>query len=158
MLKIRFLVVDRTKEPFLKEGESFYLDRLRKFVQVDWEEVKPAKITKHRPPKDIMNEESGNLLKLVSGSDCLVALDRTGKQFDSETMARWLEGLSINQAGGYICFLIGGPLGLSEKILQQADHVLSLSKLTLTHEMSRLFLLEQIYRSITIIRGHQYHK
>lgn len=158
MLKIRFIVVDRTKEAFLKEGESFYLKRLRKFVQADWKVVKSARIVKQRPDEDIMAEEAGNLLKAISGGEYVVALDRTGRQFDSEAMARWLEELSINRAGGHVSFLIGGPLGLSGTILKQADLVFSLSKLTLTHEMSRLVLLEQVYRSMTIIKGHQYHK
>lgn len=158
MLKFRFIVVDRTREAFLKEGQAFYLKRLRRFVQVEWKVVKPAGITRQRQARDILDEEAGNLLKAVSGSDYIVALDRTGRQFDSEAMAYWLEGLSINRTGGYICFIIGGPLGLSKTILKQADFILSLSSLTLTHEMSRLFLLEQVYRSMTIIRGHQYHK
>ena len=158
MLKIRFIVVDRTKEIFLKEGESFYLNRLRKYVRADWKEVKPAKITKQRPPQEVMDEEAGNLLKMISSRDHVVALDRLGRQFDSETMAHWLEQLSIDQAGGYVCFLIGGPMGLAKTILKKADLVLSLSKLTMTHEMSRLFLLEQMYRSMTIIKGHSYHK
>ena len=158
MLKLRFIVVDRTREVFLKDGESFYLNRLRKYVQADWKEVKPAKITKQRPPKEVMDEEAGNLLKMISSGDHVVALDRLGKQFDSETMARWLEQLSIEQVGGHVCFLIGGPMGLSKTILKKADLVLSLSKLTLTHEMARLFLLEQLYRSMTIIKGHKYHK
>ena len=105
-----------------------------------------------------MDEEAGNLLKMVSSGDHVVALDRLGKQFDSETMARWLEQQSIEQVGGHVCFLIGGPMGLAKAILKKADLVLSLSKLTLTHEMTRLFLLEQLYRSMTIIKGHQYHK
>lgn len=158
MLKLRFIVVDRTREVFLKEGESFYLKRLRRFVRADWKEVRPAKMTKQRPPKEVMDEEAGNLLKMISSGDHIVALDRLGKQFDSETMAHWLEQLSLEQVGGYVCFLIGGPMGLSKTILKKADLVLSLSKLTLTHEMSRLFLLEQVYRSMTIINGYNYHK
>jgi 23S rRNA (pseudouridine1915-N3)-methyltransferase len=158
MLKLRFIVVDRTREVFLKEGESFYLNRLRRFVHVDWKEVRPAKMTKQRPPKEVMDEEAENILKAVSNGDHVVALDRLGKQFDSETMASWLEQLSRDQVSGYVCFLIGGPMGLAKTILKEADLILSLSKLTMTHEMARLFLLEQVYRSMTIIKGHQYHK
>ena len=158
MLRIRFIVVGRTKEAFLREGESFYLRRLRRFVQAEWKEVKPAAMVKGRPPEEIMSEEAERITKALSSVDHMVVLDRMGKQFDSETMARWIEGLSISRAGGSVCFIIGGPVGLAKTIRQQADHILSLSKLTLTHEMSRLLLLEQVYRSLTIIKGHQYHK
>ena len=158
MLKIRFIVVGRTKEIFIREGESFYLRRLRRFVQAEWKEVKPARMVKGRPPEEIMSEEAQKIMTAFSSGDYLVALDRMGKQCDSETMARWLEGLSTSRSGGYVCFIIGGPVGLAKTIRQRADHILSLSRLTLTHEMSRLLLLEQVYRSLTIIQGHQYHK
>ncbi|MBW1936907.1 MAG: 23S rRNA (pseudouridine(1915)-N(3))-methyltransferase RlmH [Deltaproteobacteria bacterium] len=74
------------------------------------------------------------------------------------TQRRWQNGWGIFNGGRTICFVTGGPLGLSKSLLDQADRVLSLSKLTLTHEMSRLLLLEQIYRAFTILRGEKYHK
>jgi 23S rRNA (pseudouridine1915-N3)-methyltransferase len=86
-----------------------------------------------------------------------VPLDRTGHAFDSEELATWLDKLSTG-TGGWVSFIIGGPLGLSQELLDQAGRILSLSRLTLTHEMSRLLLLEQLYRAFTIIRGEKYHK
>jgi len=157
MLKIRFIVVDRTRSPFLKEGESYYLERLRKYARVEWIEVKPAKIRKGIPTEDILTSEGDFITKRFAPDDYLVALDPSGHQYDSEELAAWLNGLSTN-VRGWVCFIIGGPLGISKKILDQAHKVLSLSKLTLTHEMTRLFILEQIYRAFTILKGEKYHK
>ena len=90
-------------------------------------------------------------------TDYLVALDRSGQQYDSEGLAAWFDKLSMER-GGWISFVIGGPLGLPSDLLKRAQKVLSLSSLTLTHEMCRLFLLEQVYRAFTIMKGEKYHK
>lgn len=157
MLKIRIIVVDRTRSPFLKEGESFYLKRLRQYVKVEWIEVKPAPIKKGRTEEDVLMEEGQAIARRVEPRDYRVALDRSGDPFDSEGLAGWLEDLST-KVPGWLSFLIGGPLGLSKPLLEGADKVLSLSRLTLTHEMSRLVLLEQLYRAFTIMKGEKYHK
>ena len=157
MLKIKFIVVGRTRSSFLKEGENFYLDRLRKYARVDWVEVKPVNIKKGKPDKDILTAEGQNIARKIEQNDYLVALDRAGHQYNSEDLSDWLNRLSIS-VDGWVCFVIGGPLGLSKEILNRTDKVLSLSKLTLTHEMSRIFLVEQIYRAFTILKGEKYHK
>jgi 23S rRNA (pseudouridine1915-N3)-methyltransferase len=157
MLKIRIIVVDRTRSAFLRDGEAFYLARLRKYAQVQWVETKPAGITKRRPDPEILKEEAQGIQKRLSPGDRVLALDRSGRQYSSERFAAWLDSLS-SRGIGVVSFIIGGPLGLSSEMLEQADEVLSLSKFTLTHEMSRLILLEQLYRAFTILRGEKYHK
>ncbi|MGD2126699.1 MAG: 23S rRNA (pseudouridine(1915)-N(3))-methyltransferase RlmH [Desulfobacteraceae bacterium] len=157
MFKIRVIVLDRTRSPFLKEGESFYLKRLQKYAHVDWVEVKPGKVRKGRSPEEILNAEGQAIARRLAPKDYLISLDRSGDQYDSEELAKWLEASSA-RVGGWICFVIGGPLGLSRQLLERANTVLSLSRFTLTHEMSRLILLEQLYRAFTIIRGEKYHK
>ncbi|MGD8227274.1 MAG: 23S rRNA (pseudouridine(1915)-N(3))-methyltransferase RlmH [Desulfobacteraceae bacterium] len=157
MLKLKIIVVDRTRSSFLKAGESFYLERLRKYVQAEWIEVKPAKIKKGRPEEEILSLEGQGIARRLGPRDYTVPLDRTGHAFDSEELATWLDKLSTG-TGGWVSFIIGGPLGLSQELLDQAGRILSLSRLTLTHEMSRLLLLEQLYRAFTIIRGEKYHK
>ena len=157
MLKIRIMVLDKTRSPFLKEGESFYISRIKKYAQVGWTEIRPVPIKKGRSKIQILSMEGHAIERKLLPDDYVVALDRSGKQYHSEELAMWLGQLS-GQAGGWICFIIGGPLGLSKAIIDRADLVLSLSRLTLTHEMSRLILLEQIYRSMTILRGEKYHK
>ena len=157
MPRIRIIVVDRTRSPFLKEGEIFYLDRLRKYIQVDWVEVKPTKISQGRPAQKILAAEGDKIAQKVAQNDYLVCLDRSGNQYDSETLAAWLDSL-FNRGEQRVSFIIGGPLGLSKDILNRSRETLSLSQLTLTHEMSRLILLEQLYRAFTILRGEKYHK
>ncbi len=157
MLKIKIIVVDRTRSPFLKEGEAFYLKRLQKYVRVKWIEVRPAKIKKGRSTEEILVAEGQTLARSLAPRDYLIALDRTGHPYDSSELAVWLDKLSTG-VGDWVSFIIGGPLGLSGEILERSQKVLSLSRLTLTHEMSRLLLLEQLYRACTILRGEKYHK
>ena len=156
-LKIRVIVVDRTRSPFLKQGESFYLDRINNYARVEWIEVKAAAIKKKRPDEEVLSFEGEAISRRLTPRDYLVALDRVGHQYDSVELAGWLDKLSMD-CGGWISFVIGGPLGLSRDLMKRAQKVLSLSRLTLTHEMCRLFLLEQIYRAFTIMKGEKYHK
>lgn len=157
MLKLKIIVVDRTRSPFLKEGESFYLKRLRKYVQVEWIEIKPAKIREGRPKAKVLATEGQAIARKLAPKDYLIPLHSSGHPFNSEELAAWLNKLST-RTGGWITFVIGGPLGLSQELLDRGHKILSLSRLTLTHEMSRLVLLEQLYRAFTILRGEKYHK
>jgi len=157
VLKLKIIVVDRTKSPFLREGEIFYLERLRRYARVKWVEVRPAKIKKGRREEEILNKEGQAIARKLAPKDYLVPLDRSGRQFNSEGLAAWLDKRSL-ATGGSLTFIIGGPLGLSKELLDRGHKILSLSKLTLTHEMSRLLLLEQLYRAFTILRGEKYHK
>jgi 23S rRNA (pseudouridine1915-N3)-methyltransferase len=157
MLKIKVIVVDKTRTAFLREGESFYLKRLRHYVPVDWVEVKPVRILGGRREEETLEAEGEAIGRKISARDFLVALDRKGDQLDSMELAQWLEPLAQHAPAGVV-FLIGGPLGLSRALLERAQKVLSLSRMTFTHEMSRLFLLEQLYRALTILNGEKYHK
>jgi 23S rRNA (pseudouridine1915-N3)-methyltransferase len=157
MLKIRIIVVDRSRSPFLRDGEAFYLARLKKYAQVQWVETRPARMTKGRPDPEILKEDAQRIQKRLFPGDRVIALDRSGRQCSSERFAAWMDSLS-SRGIGVVSFIIGGPLGLSKDLLEQANEVLSLSKFTLTHEMSRLILLEQLYRAFTILRGEKYHK
>ena len=157
MTKIRIIVVDRTRSPFLAEGEAFYLKRLQNYAQVEWIEVKPVKMTKARSETEILRLEGQALIRKKGPKDYLFVLDRSGRQYGSEEFAERLEKAVLN-ARGQITFMIGGPSGLSRDAMAEADEILALSKFTLTHEMSRLLLLEQIYRAFTILKGEKYHK
>lgn len=157
MLKIKFIVVDRTRSPFLKEGEAYYLERLKHYARTAWVEVRPEKVKNGKTGEEIVSKEGRAILQKIEKNDYLVSLDRSGTQYSSNELAAWLKKLAVH-IGGWTCFIVGGPIGLSEEILSRSDRVLSLSKLTLTHEMSRIFLVEQIYRAFTIMEGHAYHR
>lgn len=157
MAKIRIIVVDRTRTSFLREGEDHYLRRLRKYVPVEWIEVKGNKIHGKRSPKEIMGPEGKRIQGKLDPKATLVVLDRSGRQYDSSGLARWIEKL-FNVGSGSIDLVVGGPLGISKEVLGLSRERLSLSRLTLTHEICRLLLLEQLYRAMTILRGEKYHK
>ena len=133
------------------------MKRLQSYAQVEWIEVKPVRMTKGRPEEEILRLEGQALIRKRGPKDYLVALDRTGRQYGSEEFAGRLEKVAMNASGG-ITFMIGGPLGLSGDVLAESDEILSLSTFTFTHEMSRVLLLEQIYRAFTILKGEKYHK
>jgi len=156
MVKIRLIVVDRTKSPFLREGELFYLKRLKRYARMKWVEVKPAKISTKKPVKEILREEGSAIEKQLTQQEYVIALDRTGTQRTSEELASHIERLFVSHS--QLALVIGGPWGLSHDIVKKSQETLSLSTLTLTHEMTRLVLLEQLYRAFTILNGQKYHK
>ncbi len=156
MLKTKIIVVDRTRSDFLKQGETFYLKRLKRYAKTEWVEVKPAGIKKGRPIFEILDEEGDSIAKKLVLRDYIIALERSGKAYSSEEMAAHIEKLSFTH--DRLAFVVGGPMGLSKAILDRSHELFSLSRMTLTHEMSRLVLLEQLYRAFTIIKGEKYHK
>lgn len=157
MLRIKIVVVDKTRAPFLSGGETFYLERVRRYAPTEWIEVKPARIRKGRPGANILKAEGEAIQKRLQEKDYVFALDLSGKPRSSKNLAHRIDQLSLTR--DRLCFIIGGPLGLSAEILNdRADERLSLSQMTLTHEMARIVLLEQIYRAFTILRGEKYHK
>lgn len=157
MLKLNFIVVDRTKSSFIREGEEEYLKRLKRFLSIKWTVVRPVRIKKNSSDEEVIKKEGENILAKTEPGEYVIVLDRTGKQYSSEGFASMFKKLAMENRGK-ICFIIGGPLGLSKDVLKRADHILSISEMTLTHEMTRLILTEQIYRAFTIIEGHKYHK
>jgi 23S rRNA (pseudouridine1915-N3)-methyltransferase len=158
MLKIAFIVVGKTKSSFLKEGIAFYRSRLENYTPVEWMEVREVPVRKGIQEKTVIEKEGQAILNRCSGKDRIIALDRKGRAFDSMGWASRIEQMQTSLSSGRIVFITGGPLGLSEEILNSASEIWSMSKLTLTHEMVRLFMLEQIYRAFTIIRHEKYHK
>jgi 23S rRNA (pseudouridine1915-N3)-methyltransferase len=119
--------------------------------------VKEEPATRSRSPEQVKAEEGKRLLaRLPPGYD-LVALHRKGGSWSSDRLATYLDGLATRAAPG-VAFVIGGALGLSDELLSRATHLLSLSGMTLPHELARLVCTEQIYRAGTILRGEPYHK
>lgn len=132
-----------------------FLKRLGRYTDVQLVEVKDV-VGKGMPDEAAMQKEGLALLKATEGVNRRIALTSTGRQLDSLELAEFVR----NQIGVYgrVAFLIGGPVGLSVEVLQNCQETLSLSRLTFTHEIARLLLLEQLYRAGTIIAGESYHK
>ena len=155
---MKFLVplIGKTKEHYIDAGIRDYAGRLSRFVSVALPVVK-ERASRKEVDEVIKSSEAVLLLDQASSAGFRVALDPGGIMPDSEEMATLLTGWE-DRGIGTICFLIGGHLGLHSSVLAQADLILSLSRLTFTHEMTRLLLLEQLYRACTIKAGHNYHK
>jgi 23S rRNA (pseudouridine1915-N3)-methyltransferase len=155
MMRLEIIYPGKTKEKYLQKGIDEYVKRLGRYVKIKIHEIKELK--GKGDDHSLKEKEGRQLLSKVQKSSFLVVLDPSGFQKSSEELAgaisKW-EG----QGRQAIVFVIGGPIGLSREVLDQADEVLSLSKMTFTHEMARLILLEQIYRAYNIKAGTAYHK
>ncbi|MCU0644893.1 MAG: 23S rRNA (pseudouridine(1915)-N(3))-methyltransferase RlmH [bacterium] len=156
-MKIKIIVVGRTKEKFLQIGEKEFQQRLARYCQVEWITVKEEKIVTGKSDHQIKANEAERILEKIAPKSWKVALDTTGKPMSSEGLAAWLQK-KMNEGTSEFEFIIGGALGLDSTVLNSVNQVLSLSQMTFTHEMSRLILLEQLYRAFTILRGEKYHK
>ncbi|MHB8810119.1 MAG: 23S rRNA (pseudouridine(1915)-N(3))-methyltransferase RlmH [Desulfobulbaceae bacterium] len=154
-MKFVFFFLGRTTEKYLEEGINDYAARLGRFVQVEIVVLR-EKAAKSLPPEQFRLQEARQLLERCTEASWVVALDDSGRELDSPSLA---EQLSRWEEAGLrrVHFLIGGHLGLHGDVLQRADLVLSLSRLTFTHEMARLILLEQLYRGWMIKVGRSYH-
>jgi 23S rRNA (pseudouridine1915-N3)-methyltransferase len=151
---IRIIFVGRTKEDWLKAQISEYVKRTNRFVRVQIDELKDEKIV-GRDYAKVKKKEGERILKLLD-NDYVVALDSNGKSMESKAFATSLSKAIVDNKR--ITFVVGGALGLSDAVLKKADFKLSLSKMTLTNQMVRLVLVEQIYRAFTIMKGMEYHK
>lgn len=134
-----------------------YLERLKHYLPVQVHYVKPEKIAAGTNENIVRIRESERVEKLFNHQGHLAVLDPGGREFDSQGFSRFLRKLMDSGASG-LWFVVGGPMGLSEELLKKADTAISLSKMTLAHDMARLVLLEQTYRAFTIMRGEPYHK
>jgi 23S rRNA (pseudouridine1915-N3)-methyltransferase len=134
-----------------------YLNRIKHFLPIEVVEIAPQRGRQNENDVAIMRADSARLLAAIPAQGHVVALDERGRSIDSLKFAKWLERLTIEQPHGVI-FVMGGDVGLDQSIRQRADDVLSLSAMTLPHQLARVVLLEQIYRACTLMRNIPYHK
>lgn len=156
MLKIRIVVIGKHKDRWVQEGCAHFEKLLSRFAKIEWKILSPPKELSSLTPAEIKKREA-RLLEKECQKGLSVALADKGKQRDTPAFAKMLETLQL-KSGGIANFIIGGAYGLDDAILNQADHVLSLSPLTFSHQLARLILLEQLYRAFSIIHGTDYHK
>ncbi len=149
-------LLGKTREKFIDAGIRDYAVRLRRFASLELPVLK-EKHTRKEAEEVVKLNDGALLLAKIQCRGFRVALDPTGTALDSEGLADLITGWE-NGGINLVYFLIGGHLGLHDTVLAEADVILSLSRLTFTHEMTRLILLEQLYRAHTIKAGHNYHK
>jgi 23S rRNA (pseudouridine1915-N3)-methyltransferase len=155
MLHVTILMVGKTREGFIQEGLAFYQKRLQPFMHLTLKSVREEKEAAGMTAAAVKLREGERLRAQIPPRAAAVALTPQGRQFSSEEFAAWLTQRELEARS--LAFLIGGHLGLDEPTLAAASQRLALSRLTLTHELSRLVLLEQLYRAMTIRSGHPYH-
>ena len=157
MVKIKIVCVGKIKEVYLNQGISEYLKRLSGYCSIDIVEVKDEKIVSNISDDKIKEIEGNRILEKINDKDYVILLDLKGKELSSEEFALKMDNL-ISQGVGSYCFVIGGSLGLSEMVRKRANFAFSFSRLTFTHQMVRLLVLEQIYRAFKINNNETYHK
>jgi 23S rRNA (pseudouridine1915-N3)-methyltransferase len=157
MIHLHLVYVGKTAFPEMDQAIQRYLDRLRHYVSFDVDLIKAEKVGDKGQDERVREREGEKILKLVGGQDIFIALDRQGIQLDSEGLAAYLDELG-NGGASQVWMVIGGPVGLSRKVLERANRILALSKMTFPHDLTRLILAEQLYRAFTILKGEPYHR
>jgi 23S rRNA (pseudouridine1915-N3)-methyltransferase len=157
LVRIKVIAVGKAKDGWIKEGILHYQKLLKKYAELQLVEIKEEKITKSRETETVLDAEAERILRYIRKPSLCIALDVKGKCLSSKNFARLFEE---NLSRGYseFAFILGGALGLSRRVLDACPIKLSLSQMTFTHDMSRLILLEQIYRAFSILKGTKYHK
>lgn len=153
-MKIKILLVGKIRNEFIRVGVQEYRKRLLPFFNIDIEYLQNFSDL----PKEIALSKEGEIIKkIIKDKKCIVSLDKEGKELSSEEFAYKLLDLDKISQNNEIIFIIGGIYGIQEDIKKSSNFILSLSKMTFTHEFALLILLEQIYRGIKILRNEPYH-
>jgi len=155
-MKVNILVVGKNKDEFVNLAEKEYLKRLQPYLSVSLIVTPSVNIGRHTEIEKVKDLESAKILKRIPGNSFSIALDEKGEEFTSIEFANYFNQILQLQSKS-IYFITGGPYGLSNKVKEHCSEVISLSKMTFTHQMVRIILLEQLYRAMTIIKGKKYH-
>lgn len=155
-MKLQFLWIGKTKRAPVKQLIQEYLERVRRFATVEVTELRDRDDV-GGDPRRIIDKEGEDILSRTASAPYLIALDQRGRELDSIKLAEMIERHRL--AGTrQITFVIGGHCGLSDAVRNRADYVLALSKMTLTHDLARILLIEQVYRAFSIIHDLPYQK
>ena len=155
-MRINLICIGKTDDKEISRLIQYYQNRLPKHWNFEITEIPDVKNAKNLSPELLKKEEGKLFLMLTENSDHVVLLDEKGKQFTSREFAAKIDNW-MNSSIKKISFFIGGAYGFSEEIYQRANEKMSLSKMTFTHQMIRLFFVEQIYRADQILQGKPYH-
>ena len=155
-MNIKIICVGKIKELFWREAQDEYTKRLNPYVRLSIVEVAPEKLGGSVTDEEAMRREGERIMKQIPDGTTIVALDKSGKQFASEKFSALLDDLAGD--GTPLALVIGGAAGIHSEVLARANRKLSLSEMTLPHELARVFLLEQTYRAIMIARDKPYHR
>jgi 23S rRNA (pseudouridine1915-N3)-methyltransferase len=155
-MKTTLLTIGKTDESYLKAGVEKYVKRLKHYTRLTIIEIDDLKNAKVLTQDQQKVKEGELILKKIAPLDHVVLLDENGARLSSREFAGYIEKKNLS-AINHLIFIIGGPYGFDRQVYQRADDKLSLSEMTFSHQMVRLFFVEQLYRAYTIIRGEPYH-
>ena len=159
-MKITIIAVGKIKERYLKEGIAEYRKRLSRFCNVELIEVadeQAPETLSASQEEQVKKKEAERINRRLKEGTLLIVLDIKGERLDSESFAEKMQAFLVS-GNSHITFVIGGSLGLDAELIKKARFRLSLSDMTFPHQLTRLILLEQIYRAFKIIHGETYHK
>lgn len=155
-MEIILLTVGKTTQSYVKEGIEEFLKRIKFYVPFKIESLPDIKGGKAMTAEVQKEKEGESILSFLTSSDMFILLDEHGKEMTSIGFSEYIQKIMASGRKRAV-FVVGGPYGFSKKVYERADSKLCLSKMTFTHEMVRLFFVEQLYRAMTILRGEPYH-
>jgi len=155
-MKIVFLTIGKTINKHLIELQNDYQERLKHYIPFDYISIPELKNNRYLTENEQKEKEADLLLKAFEPTDDVVLLDEKGKHFGSVDFSEFIEKKIMGNQKR-IVFVVGGPYGFSQRVYNRANGLISLSKMTFSHQMVRLIFAEQLYRAFTILRGEPYH-
>ena len=155
-MKITFLTVGKTEDAYLKDGIEKYVKRLKHYTKLSIVDIDELKNTKALTQEQQKSREAELILKKITPQDHVILLDEKGMELTSEKFAAYIDKKAIASVSNMV-FVVGGPYGFDQSVYNRANDKLSLSAMTFSHQMVRLFFIEQLYRAFTIIKGEPYH-
>jgi 23S rRNA (pseudouridine1915-N3)-methyltransferase len=155
-MKVELWAIGKTNERYLEEGMALYEKRLKHYLPFQWMVVPDIKGAGSLSAQQVKTKEGESILSKLKDDDLLILLDERGRSFSSEGFATYLDK-KLQQSQRRLVFLIGGAYGFSDALYERANDQLSLSSMTFSHQMVRLFFMEQLYRAMTILRNEPYH-
>lgn len=155
-MKITLLTIGKTEDKYLLEGIEIYLKRLKHYITFRILEIPELKGTKNLSQEQQKSKEAELIFKNINSTDHVILLDENGQELSSKQFSVFLNKKMV---GGqqHLVFVVGGPYGFSDDIYKRSNEKISLSKMTFSHQMIRLFFTEQLYRAYTILKGEPYH-
>ncbi|RZL29980.1 MAG: 23S rRNA (pseudouridine(1915)-N(3))-methyltransferase RlmH [Pedobacter sp.] len=155
-MKITLIAIGKTEDKYLIEGIDKYLNRLKHYINFNMVIIPDVKNTKNLTEAQQKTKEAELILKQLNNSDVVVLLDEKGKKYTSVQYAQYINKQMVGSVQN-LAFVIGGPYGFDESIYKRANSSISLSDMTFSHQMVRLFFVEQLYRAFTILKNEPYH-
>lgn len=155
-MKITFITVGKTEDAYLKDGIEKYVKRLKHYTKLEMTDIPELKNTRALTEDQQKAKEAELILKKITPQDHVILLDENGMEFTSVQFANYINKRSVSSSANLI-FIVGGPYGFDQSVYQRANDKISLSRMTFSHQMVRLFFVEQLYRAYSIIKGEPYH-